>query len=291
VPAQVTPTLRRWDLGTRLRQLRQDRDLTIEKVSADLSEQYSGFSSAKISRMETGKRGVNPRDVKDLCDYYRVGAAETATLMQMARDSRGQDWWAGYSSIGDRYSTFIALESVAHTMRNYEASYIPGLLQTRAYAQAIVAGMLPDEPANETAAFVEVRLSRQERLTGPGALELFAILDESVLYKKVGSPEIVRAQLKHLYEISKQPNVKLQIVPADRGVYPGSETSNFVLLEFEDELSMPDEVCYVESFLSNIFIERPVDLQRASRTFKNLQDVALSYEDTRSLIMRTMEAS
>ena len=284
---QDTPTLHRWELGNRLRRLRQDRDLTLERVSADLSEQYTGFSAAKISRMETGKRGVNPRDVKDLCEYYGAGPDETAALLQLAKDGRGQDWWAGHGSVGDRDSTFIAHEAIAHTIRNYEAVYIPGLLQTRDYARAVVEGMLPDESAQEISAFVDVRMHRQDRLAlaGPGRPHLSVVMDESVLYRQVGTADVVREQLMHLVEMMGKPGVELQIVPRIAGVYPGSEASNFVVFEFGDEEPLREAACYMETLLGSVFIERAADVKRISRMFYHLQAIALDETATRALIL------
>lgn len=287
---QDTPTLHRWELGSRLRRLRQDRDLTLERVSADLSEQSSGFSAAKISRMETGKRGVNPRDVRDLCEYYGADAEETAALLQLAKDGRGQDWWAGHSSVADRDSTFIAHEAIARRIRNYEAVYVPGLLQTREYAQAVVQGMLPDESEREVSAFVDVRMHRQDRLTGPGRPHLAVVIDESVLYRRVGSAEVVQAQLMHLVDVMAWSNVELQIVPRTAGVYPGSEASNFVVFEFGGEPGAPEEAGYLETLLGSVLIEKPADVKRISRMFYHLQAIALDEIATRALLLEAAEA-
>ncbi|HEV2640976.1 MAG TPA: helix-turn-helix transcriptional regulator [Actinocrinis sp.] len=287
---QDTPTLHRWELGNRLRRLRQDRELTLERVSADLSAEYAGFSPAKISRMETGKRGVNPRDVKDLCEYYGADPAETAALLQLAKDGRGQDWWAGHGSVGDRDSTFIAHEAIARRILNYEAVYVPALLQTREYAQAVVEGMLPDEGAQEVSAFVDVRMLRQARLTGPGRPQLSVVIDESVLHRRVGSAEVVRAQLMHLVDVMGRPNIEVQIVPRTAGVYPGSEASNFVVFEFGDPVSAREEAGYMETLLGSVFIDKSADVKRISRMFYHLQAIALDEVATRSMLLDAAEA-
>lgn len=290
---QDTPTLHRWELGNRLRRLRQERELTLERVSADLSGEYAGFSAAKISRMETGKRGVNPRDVKDLCEYYGADPAETAALLQLAKDGRGQDWWAGHSSVGDRDSTFIAHEAIARRILNYEAVYVPGLLQTRDYAQAMVEGMLPGESEREVSAFVDVRMYRQERLSGPDRPQLSVVVDESVLHRRVGSAEVVRAQLMHLVDLMARPNIEVQIVPRTAGVYPGSEASNFVVFEFGDigdPASAREEAGYMETLLGSVFIDKAADVKRISRMFYHLQAIALDEVATRAMLLDAAEA-
>lgn len=115
MPPINAPTLRRWELGVALRKIREARNKTIEQVSHDLSEVYGmGFSPAKISRLENAKRGVNPRDVRDLCEYYGVSQAERDRLMQLAKDSREQERWQG---LAEAYATFVALETIASRVR------------------------------------------------------------------------------------------------------------------------------------------------------------------------------
>ena len=95
-----TPTLRRKELGARLKKLRQARDLTAEQVAEQLM-----VSATKISRLETGTRGVNPRDIRDLCTIYGVGDEERERLMTLAKQSRESSWWQQYDS---EYSTWLA---------------------------------------------------------------------------------------------------------------------------------------------------------------------------------------
>lgn len=294
MPSINTPTLRRWELGVALRKIRETRNKTIEQVSHDLSEAYGmGFSSAKISRLENAKRGANPRDVRDLCDYYDVSPAERDRLMQLAKDSREHDRWQG---LAEAYATFVALEAIALRARTYESMFVPGLLQTKEYAQTVESIELPGvegetPPARRVEERVALREQRQQRLHSDDPLELHVVIDENVLRRVVGAPEVMAAQLAHLIEVSRLPNVTLQVKTIAGGLYPGSEASNFILLDFRREESMPEDVCYVEGILGTMWVEKPSDLDHINHIYAHLQDTALSPDETRQLIGRILRAT
>jgi transcriptional regulator with XRE-family HTH domain len=294
MPSINAPTLRRWELGVALRRIRESRGKTIEQVSHDLSEAYGmGFSPAKISRLENAKRGVNPRDVRDLCEYYSVDQVECDRLMQLAKDSRGQDRWQG---LAEAYGTFIALETIAVRARAYESMYVPGLLQTKEYSQTVESIEVPGAraetpPSRRIEDRVALREQRQQRVHSDDALELHVVIDENVLRRVVGSPEVMTAQLAHLVEVSRLPNVTLQVKPIADGLYPGSEASSFTLLDFRREESMPEDVCYVEGILGTMWVERPADLEHINLIYSHLQNTALSPSDTRRFISAVLRGA
>jgi hypothetical protein len=283
-PDQESSTLRRWELAVALRRMREAKGRTIDQVSQDLTEQLGpGFSSAKISRMETAKRGVNARDVRDLCVYYEVGAAERDRLVALSRTTRERDvWLERYESLG----TFIALESIAVRVRTFESVYVPGLLQTEAYSRFVESKTVLDEEAKPLRGGLDVdgrvalRKKRQARLTGDGALELHAIVDENVLRRRVGPPELMRDQLAYLIEVAALPSVTLQVLPVALGLYPGSEASGFALMEFPGQgISlevMPGTVCYVEGILGALWAEKEADYIHIDHAFDHMAEVALT---------------
>lgn len=288
---RTSPTLRRWELGTALRRIRESQGKTIDQVSRDLSEQFGvGFSTAKISRMETAKRGVNPRDVRDLCDYYGVGAADRERLIDLAKASREHNRWQGLT---DAYATYIALESIASKARTFEPMFVPGLLQTRDYSRVVESLSLPQfevesPPARQVDERIELRAERQRRLFSADPLVFHAMLDENVLRRPVGEGSVMHDQLEHLLEVSELPNVRLQVMPVSVGLYPGSEASGFTLLEFPPGETMPDSVCYVEGILGCFWAEREADLIRISHVYDYLQETALDPASTRDLIGKIM---
>src|SRR6266496_2980119 len=149
VARSVSPTLRRRELGARLRQLRMDAGKTADDVAQRLM-----VSSTKISRLETGARGVSLRDVRDLCDVYGVSAEEREHLMSLARQSREDSWWQRYDL---PYSTYVGLESAATPISDFKSDVVHGLLQTDNYAHAVLEATVPDPSDERLAQIVESR--------------------------------------------------------------------------------------------------------------------------------------
>ena len=160
--SNVNPTVRRRRLGQELRRLRELKGMTAEEVAERLL-----VSQSKISRLENGRRSISQRDVRDLCGVYEVEDHRIVdSLMQMAKDSRQQGWWHSFGDIP--YSVYIGLETDAASLRVYDPQVVPGLLQTRQYAEALIAGALPETPPADIDKRVQVRLRRQERITAAG---------------------------------------------------------------------------------------------------------------------------
>jgi len=219
-------------LGEELRHIRETRGKTIEQVSQELSERLgSGFSTAKISRLETAKRGITLRDVRDLCDYYGLGAADRERLIAMAKASRGNR----LQGINEALSEYVALESIANAIYAYESMLVPGLQQTRDYTRALaegIAGLVaggapPDQATLEEQ--LDVRAARQERLRGPDAVRFVAIMDENVVRRRVGTPQVMAAQLRRIAEVAEYPaptGLALKS-PATRFATPSANRSRF----------------------------------------------------------------
>jgi hypothetical protein len=292
VPEDLSPTPRRWDLGRALRRVRESQGKTIEQVSADLSELYvGGFSAAKISRLETAKRGASPRDVRDLCDYYGVDPMERDRLVELARAAKAENYLQG---VPEAYVEYVALETLARTVLNYEPMFVPGLLQTADYYRAVidhhaVAGLGLDGAAQNYKALAQVRLERQRRLDGEDPLILRAVIDENVLRRRVGSNAVMVAQLGHLIEMSGRPNIVLQLMPESSGVYPGCDSAGITLLEFKEGDSTPDNVCLLDGYIGSVWAERSADKTRIARTLHYLEANAWSSDETRNFIADAMQ--
>jgi Domain of unknown function (DUF5753)/Domain of unknown function (DUF397) len=134
----------------------------------------------------------------------------------MARRSKQRSWWADYRDIM-RTGSFIGLEAEAASVRAWAPNVMPGLLQTADYARALLTSGLPNPEPAQIDKRVQVRMTRQARLTGDDLLHFSAIIDEAVLRRTVGGAEAMRDQLRHLLEVSKFPNVNLQVLPLDAG--------------------------------------------------------------------------
>ncbi|MER5493362.1 helix-turn-helix domain-containing protein [Streptomyces sp. LE64] len=274
--SHVNPTVRRRRLGQELRRLRELKGMTAEEVAERLL-----VSQSKISRLENGRRSISQRDVRDLCGVYEVEDARVVdSLMQMAKDSRQQGWWHSFGDIP--YSVYIGLETDAASLRVYDPQVVPGLLQTRPYAEALISGALPETALGEIDKRVLVRLRRQERISAAqNPLRLWTVLDEAALRRVVGGRDLMREQLEFLVEQSRLPHVTVQVIPFEMGAHPGLN-GQYAILEFPD--ASDSSVVYIEGVTSDLYLEKAHDVQRYSVMYEHLRAQALNVEQSRQFI-------
>jgi transcriptional regulator with XRE-family HTH domain len=274
VPEVRSPTLRRRELGARLRALRLERNLTVEQVAEKLL-----CSPSKVSRMETGQRGATLRDVRDLCRIYDLAdPSQVEYLMELVREAKQQAWWQSYDL---DYATYVGLEQAAATLCYYQSTIVPGLMQTVEYARAMHRGSMPAEFTPERVdELIEVRVRRQQVLTRDPPMQLRVVIDEAVLHRVVGGPAVMATQLRHLSEVAKRPNVALQVIPFGAGAHPAMENM-FNIIEFGD---VAPRVVYVEGLMGWLYLERGNDVARYEQVFEYLCGIALDPKDTIELI-------
>ncbi|MDR3082571.1 MAG: helix-turn-helix transcriptional regulator [Streptomyces sp.] len=275
--SNVNPTVRRRRLGQELRRLRELKGMTAEEVAERLL-----VSQSKISRLENGRRSISQRDVRDLCGVYEVEDQRVVdSLMEMARDSRQQGWWHAFGDIP--YSVYIGLETDAESLRVYEPQIVTGLLQTRAYAEALIQGALPETSPADIDKRVEVRIRRQQRIAAENnPLRLWVVLDEAALRRVVGNREVMREQLDHLADMSRLPHVTVQVLPFDVGAHPGLN-GQYAILEFAD--AADSSVVYLEGVTSDLYLEKAHDVQKYAVMYEHLRAQALNVEDSRQRII------
>ncbi|MGA5219950.1 helix-turn-helix domain-containing protein [Streptomyces cinereoruber] len=276
--SNVNPTVRRRRLGQELRKLREAKNMTAEQVAERLL-----VSQSKISRLENGRRSISQRDVRDLCSVYEVEDERMVdSLMQMAKDSRQQGWWHAFGDIP--YSVYIGLETDAESLRMYEPQIIPGLLQTHEYAEAVIAGALPESTPADIEKRVQVRTRRQERIRDEERpLRLWAVIDEGALHRIVGSRQLMVQQLEHLLEQSQLPHVTVQVMPFDMGAHPGI-SGQYSILEFPD--ASDSSVVYIEGVTSDLYLEKAQDVGKYSVMYEHLRAQALNVDQTREFISK-----
>ncbi|MEU2772123.1 helix-turn-helix transcriptional regulator [Streptomyces sp. NPDC007162] len=274
--SNVNPTVRRRRLGQELRRLRELKGMTAEEVAERLL-----VSQSKISRLENGRRSISQRDVRDLCGVYEVEDQRVVeSLMEMARDSRQQGWWHAFGDIP--YSVYIGLETDAESLRVYEPQLVTGLLQTRAYAEALVQGALPETSAADIEKRVQVRMRRQERITAENnPLRLWVVLDEAALRRLVGNRLVMREQLEYLIEMSQRPHITVQVLPFECGAHPGV-TGQYAILEFAD--TADSSVVYLEGVTSDLYLEKAHDVQKYAVMYEHLRAQSLNVEQSRQII-------
>ncbi|HEY1919771.1 MAG TPA: helix-turn-helix transcriptional regulator [Streptosporangiaceae bacterium] len=270
----ATPVRRRL-LGAGLRRLREQAGYTLDDASRVLE-----CDRSKISRIETGQRGVRPKELRELLAEYGVPEDRRNALAAIARQAHQAGWRQSYDHVlDDAYQDFIGLEATAAAIWTYEAQLITGLLQTQAYAQAIADASLVNETQEEHEQFVQVRLTRQQVLSRDDEpLQFWAILSEGALRQMVGGRDVMRSQLAHLIEIShSQPNVNLQVLPYTAGAHAAT-SGPFVIMKFPDA---PDlSVVYLEGQTGGIYLESTEQVARYTIVFDHLRASALSTSAT-----------
>lgn len=272
-----SPTVRRRRLAAELRALREAARLTCDEVADHLE-----CSASKISRVETGRVSVSPRDVRDMLELYGVEPQQRESLVQLARESRQKGWWHAYSdAIQPRFATYVGLEDAAAEIRTYEVNLIPGLLQTEDYARTVIGAGNLTGTQEDVERRVALRMARQPTLTGDSPPQLWAVLDEAALRRTVGGPGLMRLQLDHLVDLAAMPNVAVQVIPFTAGAHPGMGKP-FVILAFPERAD-PD-VVYLEDLTSTLYLEDVDEIDRYNMLFNHLRATALSFEESASLI-------
>jgi transcriptional regulator with XRE-family HTH domain len=275
------PTLRRRRLGSELKKCREQAGLTQEQVS-----RYFEWHAAKVTRIETARVAVTPRDVKDLLTLYGVDDEDyRETLMNMARLSRERTWWTDYRDLM-RPGNFVGLEAEASWSRVWEPIVLPGLLQTEEYMRALMrTGRRADAPESVDRR-VALRLRRQLRLTEANPLHLWAVIDQSVPLRLVGGKDVMREQLQRLLDIGQLPNVNIQILPFDAGEHPYMGGSA-ALLEFP-EIAHSD-VVYLEGLAGDYYEEQPAEVARYRDEFERLTVRALDVNASADMIKALLD--
>jgi transcriptional regulator with XRE-family HTH domain len=268
VPEVRSPTVRRRELGALLRKLRTEQGLTVEQAAEHLM-----FSMSKLSRIETGHGVATPRDIRDLCELYRVtDQAEREHIMQLGREAKQPAWYQSYD-LHD-FETYVGLEEAAVGLKYYQSTIVPGLLQTADYTRAMNEVVVPALTPEQIDENIEIRLRRQQLLTRDPPLRIWAICDEAALRRIVGGPAVMAAQLDRLLEMASLPaaSITIQVIPFHVGAHPAM-AGTFNILEFFE--TMPS-VVYVEGLLGRYLVERPHEVIRYQQVFEQLQAVALT---------------
>jgi transcriptional regulator with XRE-family HTH domain len=280
--SEQSPTVRRRRLALELRRLREAARLTCEEVAEHLE-----CSASKISRVETGRVSVSPRDVRDMLELYGVPEEQRDSLVQLSRDSRQKGWWHAYSdTIQPQFATYVGLESAASEIRVYEVNIIPGLLQTEDYARTIMRSGTMNGNEEDVERKVALRMARQPALTRDDPPMLWTVVDEAALRRRVGGTELMRAQLEHVLGLSSLKNVAMQVIPFGAGAHPAMGRP-FVILVFPERVD-PD-VVYLEDLTSTLYLEDVDEVDRYNVFFNHLRATALSFEDSAALVTSVLK--
>ena len=255
------------------------------REAAGRSQEEAGrwldIPATAISKMETGKQRVSAAYLKLLLQFYEVGSPHSEALERLRRESSHRGWWAAYGdTVPKWFADYVGMETAAAEVWTYEAEFIPGLLQTPAYTEAVTRATNPTITDEQVQRFVEVRAARQKRLTSDDPLALRAVINEAAIRREVGGPEVMQAQIQRLIEASELPTVTVQLLPFSVGAHPGM-LGAFTALRFPEE---PMNTVYVELDGAALYLEAPAETARYAKTFERLTSMALSAEDTVALL-------
>ncbi|MGW2188541.1 helix-turn-helix domain-containing protein [Streptomyces sp. NPDC001719] len=278
------PTVLRRRLGARLKTMRLRAGLNLADGARLL-----GLSGPALSKIEHGRQ--RPDLEKFFAAYQVTDAvhiAETEEIAKIANSSRQKTLFAQYKDvIRAPFADFIELEEVATRTDAYAAIVVPGLLQTPEYARAVIEGANIWNTSRQARAFTELRLKRQDLLTLTGSestrdpISLRYVLDEACLRREMGGPDILRAQLEHLVDVSKLPNVELRVLPFRLGAHPGLDGAYTVF-----HFAAGEPVVAVEPLTKPIYLEEDAHVARYALAFDHLRARALDTDATRDFIQR-----
>ncbi|MFF9086368.1 helix-turn-helix domain-containing protein [Streptomyces sp. NPDC014991] len=250
------PSVLRMILGRQLEELRTRAGLGYAEAGAAI-----GVSHSTIRRMEAAKVArLRLADAEKLLQVYGVtDQEEIDTFLQSVREANKRGWWHTYRDVmPDWFAAYLSLEQAAHQIRVYENQFVHDLLQTRDYARALLAAANPHASAEATEHRVALRMRRQELLARPAPPRLWVVMDETVLRWPVGGPEVMRAQIDHLIEVSRLPQVTVQLMPFRNGHHPALRAGAFHLFRFRAR-ELPD-VAYLSGLVGATYLDKAEDV-------------------------------
>ncbi|WP_227997774.1 Scr1 family TA system antitoxin-like transcriptional regulator [Nocardia australiensis] len=224
--APVSPTVARWELVLRLRELREQRGFD----SATFAKR-ADFTPANWSHVEKGRQVLTTNSIAPVLALLELDTEEQDQLLTLLEASKQRGWWAKSSAlIGPELQRLYGMESGAQSIRSYDSLVVPGLLQTEDYARALISADVMIRPV-QVEQLVAIRMRRQERLRGRNRIELIAVIGEGTLLQQTGGPQVLRGQLDHLAElIDELDSIEVRVIPfAATAVLGGS---SFHLIDF-----------------------------------------------------------
>ncbi|MEV8632919.1 helix-turn-helix transcriptional regulator [Streptosporangium sp. NPDC051023] len=281
--AGFSPTVRHRRLLQELRRLRGEAGLKQEEVAAHMD-----WSTSRMTKVEGGTLRISVNDVRAMLQLYglREGAKYEA-LLQLAKQAKERGWWHAYNDVIPQwFQVYVGLEAEASSLRNYEPELVHGLLQTEDYARAIYQAAQVTDAPDEIERHVSLRMARQGVLTrSERPMHLWAIMNEAALRRRVGGAQVMKKQLRHLVDISAQPNVTLQVLPYAVGAH-AAMLGSFAILSFSEG---ENEVAYVEYVTGSLYLEKPEELRAYTLTYDHLRASALDPRESVAMIAKFAE--
>lgn len=276
-----SPTLRRRRLSAELKRARSEANLTTTKVVKSLK-----WAAGKLSKIETAEtQTIKATDLDKLLDLYEVtDPARREALHALARDAKVRGWWSKYKEVFGPQS-LPDFEAEASTIRTFESSVIPGLLQIPEYTAALLQGGRCTDP-EEIERRTQARTERRQILTRINPARLRVVLDEAALQRMIGGTAIMADQLRHLLHMAKLPNIDLQVLPFRAGAH-AAFVAPFSILDFPDPLDAP--IVFVDTASGGLFLEEQDEVDAHSITFGDVQGSGVSAAQSARVITEVLE--
>ncbi|WP_418153223.1 helix-turn-helix domain-containing protein [Actinoalloteichus caeruleus] len=263
-------------------------DLRVTRERAGFKQAEAGkilsCSQAKINYLETGKTQQKPGDVTTLLRTYGADVEHVDRMTSLAARADQGTWWAPFGDVlPNWFKTFVGLEGLAASEFTYESLLLPGQLQTPDYAAALLVGNLRVPPM-EASQVVRARMARQRLADEVAPLRFRAVIEEYVLDRVIGGPQVMRAQLEHLLTQVRRDNVELHIMPVSVSVHDGLD-GDFLLLDFDEAQS----IGYIEYPTGAIYVQDQDQVEAYTLSADRLCAAALSVSDSTDVIAARIE--
>lgn len=268
----------RTHLARRIVELREQAGLKQPEAAA-----RTRISRPKLQYLEAGTRPIQPSDLDAILAAYEVPEAEHDEWRALAEKARAKGWWDTYddADLPKTAKRFTGYEWGALRIRCFTGSLVPPLLQTAEYTVELLRAGLVHRPAEQVAKLIEVRRRRQQLLDHSDPLDYHAVMDQGVLHREAGGPDVLAAQLDHIAEVAeRRPNVVVQIVPWTAGLYPAQAGTSSVI-DLDYDLSL---VHLEPGLAESLFLDNRRDVYLYAQVFERILDVALDPGETINLL-------
>nr|WP_237683462.1 helix-turn-helix transcriptional regulator [Nocardiopsis sinuspersici] len=272
--SKESPTIAQWQLAQALTALRGG------KSQRQLARELDVDASTLV-RWEGGETVPREKQLRKVLAHFGISEHETEQLVKLRTDAAAPSWWQD-SDVAKAYGQYIDLERVATQIATYQDRLVPGLLQTEAYARAILVAGHPRATAEEIDDLLHVRMKRQEEWES-GETLFWAIIDQAALEKHIGGAQVMLDQVKHLQKIADHPRVDLQILPNSAGAHAALQSGSFVLLEVDSPVL---QAVYIEAHTRNLLLDHPKEVAAHRRLLDHLRAAAANTPETNSLLLR-----
>jgi transcriptional regulator with XRE-family HTH domain len=278
-----SPLVQRRRLRAELRKARQATDppLTQEQVAHEMD-----WSLSKVIRIESASSGISANDLKALLQLYGVkDSGQVDSLLALARAARERSWWSAYRDVAPTsLLQLIEYESAASVVRQFETTFIPGILQTEDYARAVIQDYYDERPGSERLrTLVDLRIRREDLFDADNRPSFQFMLDEAVIRRLVGGSSVMRNQLRRLIEVANKPNVTVEVIPFSAGLHPGMN-GPFEIIEFADPSD--SDIVFLESPRGDIVSDDPEETLKYREAFEGLAKAALGPRDSLARIAK-----